>query len=185
MYKKFFEGLIEVITGPMFSGKSDELIKRVRILSYANIKTLVIKPLIDDRFSKCEIVSRSGLRIPTYSAQTTKEIKELFGLEKYQAIAIDEIQFFDSEVVEFLDQLANKGIRVIVSGLDQDFRRRPFGNLPNLMAIAESVTKLQAVCVICKRAATTSARKTNSDQQTLIGDNFEYEARCRACHHKK
>ncbi|MDW2829356.1 thymidine kinase [Mesomycoplasma ovipneumoniae] len=182
MYKKFFEGIIEVITGPMFSGKSDELIKRIKILTYANIKILVIKPLIDNRFSDCEIVSRSGLRIPTFSAKTTQEIKELFAKEKYGAIAIDEIQFFSEDIIPFLDKIANKGIRVIVSGLDQDFRRKPFGVLPNLMAIAENVTKLQAVCTICKRAATTSARLVKSDKQNLIGDSAEYEARCRACH---
>ncbi|AJC50074.1 thymidine kinase [Mycoplasma flocculare] len=182
MYKKFFDGVIEVITGPMFSGKSDELIKRIKILTYADIKTLVIKPKIDNRFSECEIVSRSGLRIPTFSARTTQEIKYLFAQNNYQAIAIDEIQFFDDEIVSFLDEIANKGIRVIVSGLDQDFRRKPFGSLPNLMAIAENVTKLQAVCSLCKRAATTSARRSKIGSQTLIGDQTEYEARCRACH---
>lgn len=182
MYKKFFDGIIEVITGPMFSGKSDELIKRIRILSYADIKTLVIKPWIDSRFSECEIVSRSGLRIPTFTAKTTEEIKDLFAKDNYQAIAIDEIQFFDEDIVLFLDEIANKGVRVIVSGLDQDFRRKPFGSLPNLMAMAENVTKLQAVCALCKRAATTSARRVKIDAQTLIGDQAEYEARCRACH---
>lgn len=182
MYKKFFDGVIEVITGPMFSGKSDELIKRIKILTYADIKTLVIKPSVDYRFSQCEIVSRSGLKIPTFLARTTQEIRDLFTGDNYQAIAIDEIQFFDEEIVTFLEQIADKGIRVIVSGLDQDFRRKPFGSLPNLMAIAENVTKLQAVCSLCKRAATTTARKVLNQAQTLIGDQDEYEARCRACH---
>lgn len=186
MYKKFFEGIIEVITGPMFSGKSDELIKRIRTLSYASINTLVIKPKIDQRFSSCEIISRSGLKIPTFSVETVEEIQELFEAEEYQAIAIDEIQFFPETIIDFLDSLANKGIRVMVSGLDQDYLRKPFGPLPRLMALAENITKLQAVCAICKRAATTSARThENSTDQTLIGDLEEYEARCRDCHAKK
>ncbi|WP_434336895.1 thymidine kinase [Mesomycoplasma conjunctivae] len=185
MYKKFFEGIIEVITGPMFSGKSDELIKRVRTLSYANINTLVVKPKIDDRWTTHEIVSRSGARIPTFNVQDTQEIKALFEQGDYQAIAVDEIQFFENEIIKYLDDLANKGIRVIASGLDQDYARNPFGPLPQLMAIAESVTKLQAICNICKRAATTSARIINSKEQTFIGDSEEYQARCRACHGKK
>ncbi|UWD34323.1 thymidine kinase [Mesomycoplasma molare] len=184
MYKKFSDGMIEVITGPMFSGKSEELLKRIRILEYANIKTLVIKPAFDNRFSDDEIISRSGAKISTHNANNAEEIKELFSKKNYKAIAIDEVHFFNKEVLNLICELADDGVRVIVSGLDTDYLRRPFGIVPSLLSMAENVTKLHAVCVKCKNAATTSFRKINNKSIKLLGDTEEYEARCRSCHIK-
>ncbi|MGZ9413234.1 thymidine kinase [Mycoplasma sp. 480] len=184
MYKKFSEGMIEVITGPMFSGKSEELLKRIRILEYANIKTLVVKPHFDNRFAEDEIISRSGAKISTFNASTAEEIKELFNKKNYKAIAIDEVHFFGKDVLNLLSDLADDGVRVIVSGLDMDYLRRPFSIVPALLSMAENVTKLQAVCVKCKNAASTSFRKINSKNVKLLGDTEEYEARCRSCHIK-
>lgn len=184
MYKKISDGTIEVITGPMFSGKSDELIKRIRTLSYANVKTLAVKPRIDSRFSTNEIVSRAGTKIPTYVVETVADIKSLFEKSKYKAIAIDEAQFFDKDLVPYVEELANQGIRVIICGLDQDYLRRPFGVMPSLLAMAEHITKLQAICVICKNAASTTFRTIKSNKLKVIGDLDEYEARCRICHNK-
>lgn len=181
MYRKYYHGMIEAITGPMFSGKTEELIKRITILSYGGIKTLIIKPRFDNRFSEDELISRSGLKIETHSATSVDEIKSLFD-KSYQAIVIDEVQFFNEDLLPFLDQLANDGIRVIVSGLDQNFLRKPFGIMPQLLAMAENVTKLKAVCLICKRAASTSYRKTSEQSEIQLGDADEYEARCRKCH---
>lgn len=184
MYRRYSDGIIEVITGPMFSGKSEELIKRIRILSYAEIPTLVIKPSIDNRFSNTDIISRNGNSIKSYSVSTTEEIKELFYQSKYKALVVDEIQFFDMSLIDFLDQLASKGIRIIVSGLDQDYLRRPFPIVAHLMAIADNVEKLKAVCLICKRAASCSFRTSKSFNTIEIGDTDIYEARCRECHIK-
>ena len=184
MYRKYSDGIIEVITGPMFSGKSEELIKRIRILYYAEIPTLVIKPKIDNRFSKNEIISRNGTSIISYSASDTKEIKKLFQSKKYKALVIDEIQFFDESLIEYIDELANNGIRVIACGLDQDYKRRPFNIMANLMAISDDVLKLKAVCLICKNAASCSFRTSATDNTIEIGDTDKYEARCRQCHQK-
>ncbi|WGI36788.1 thymidine kinase [Mesomycoplasma lagogenitalium] len=184
MYKKFSEGMIEVITGPMFSGKSEELLKRIRILEYANIKTLVIKPNFDTRFSENEIISRSGAKISTHSVSSADEIRELFKKKNYKAVAIDEVHFFNKDVLTLINELADDGIRVIVSGLDLDYLRRPFGIMPYLLSMAETITKLQAVCVRCKNAASTSFRKVNSRNLKMLGDIEEYEARCRSCHIK-
>lgn len=184
MYRKYSDGIIEVITGPMFSGKSEELIKRIRILSYAEIPTLVIKPSIDNRFSNANIISRNGNSIKSYSVSTIEEIKELFYKKKYKALVVDEIQFFDISLIEFLDQLASEGIRIIVSGLDQDYLRRPFPIVAHLMAIADNIEKLKAVCLICKKAASCSFRTSKSNNTIEIGDIDIYEARCRKCHIK-
>ncbi|MBD5423484.1 MAG: thymidine kinase [Mycoplasma sp.] len=182
MYRKYSDGIIEVITGPMFSGKSEELIKRIRILSYAEIPTLVIKPAIDNRFSNSDIISRNGTSIKSYSISTVDEIKKLFESNKYKALVVDEIQFFDIELINYIDQLANKGIRIIACGLDQDYLRRPFNVVAQLMAIADSVLKLKAVCLICKKAASCSFRTSSSNDTIEIGDTDKYEARCRECH---
>lgn len=182
MYRKYFEGIIEVITGPMFSGKSEELIKRIRILSYAEINTLVIKPTIDNRFSNSNIISRNGVSISSYCAANVNDIKQLFESGNYKALVIDEIQFFDLSLIDYLDQLANNGIRIIVCGLDQDYLRRPFPIVANLMAIADSVDKLKAVCLKCKKAASCSFRTSSSQNVIEIGDIDKYEARCRKCY---
>lgn len=183
MYRKRPDGMIEVITGPMFSGKSEELIKRITTLTYAEIKTLVIKPKIDTRFSENEIISRSGTSIKTYSVSNVAEIKKLYD-KSYKAVVIDEVQFFDMELVYFIDELANNGTLVIVSGLDLDFERKPFGIMPHILAIAEEVVKLKAVCLTCKNAAACSYRKSTSKNTIELGDINEYEAKCRQCHYK-
>lgn len=182
MYRKYFEGIIEVITGPMFSGKSEELIKRIRILSYAEINTLIIKPKIDNRFSNTDIISRNGVSIASYTANNVEDIKQLFENGNYKALVIDEIQFFDISLIDYLDKLANDGIRIIVCGLDQDYLRRPFPIIANLMAIADSVDKLKAVCLKCKKAASCSFRTSTSKNVIEIGDIDKYEARCRKCY---
>ncbi len=184
MYRKYSDGIIEIITGPMFSGKSEELIKRIKILSYAEIPTLIIKPSIDNRFSQSEIISRNGTSIKSYQVESVEKIKKLFSDGNYRALVIDEVQFFDESLIVFVDHLANKGIRVILCGLDQDWRRRPFKIVASLMAIAENVTKLKAVCLICKNAASCSFRISTSSDTIEIGDTDKYEARCRQCHEK-
>lgn len=181
MYHKHRDGLIEVITGPMFSGKSEELIKRIRILLYAEYKVLVIKPKFDNRFSSNEIVSRNGLKVKTLVASNVNEIKKLFN-KSYNALVIDEVQFFDSSLINYVDELSCEGIRIILSGLDQNYLRQPFGIMPQLLSIADDITKLHAVCLVCKNAATCSFRKTKSQNEFELGDFEEYEARCRYCH---
>ncbi|AWX42837.1 thymidine kinase [Metamycoplasma cloacale] len=184
MYKIFNEGMIEVITGPMFSGKSEELLRRLRTIEYAKLKPLVIKPSFDTRFSDNEIVSRAGIKSKTHCLKNIKEIYELLKEDQYKAVVIDEAHFFDETLVEVADDLANRGYLVIIAGLDQDYTRKPFGCIPQLLAIAERVTKLQAICVQCQHAASTSYRKIKSDQQNVLGNYQEYEARCRKCHIK-
>ncbi|RMA79113.1 thymidine kinase [Metamycoplasma subdolum] len=184
MYKNFNEGMIEVITGPMFSGKSEELLKRLRILEYAKLKPLVVKPQFDSRFSREKIVSRSGVSHETFTIKNSKDIFDLLKKDSYKAVLIDEANFFDDGLVEVADELANRGYLVIVAGLDQNFMRKPFGPMASLMAIAERVTKLQAICTICQHAASTSFRKVSSKIEHLLGDEDEYEARCRKCHLK-
>ncbi|WP_027122942.1 thymidine kinase [Metamycoplasma spumans] len=184
MYKIFNEGMIEIITGPMFSGKSEELLRRLRTLEYAKLKPLVIKPKFDTRFSEEEIVSRSGVRHKTHILSDIREVYDLLKFDTYKAIVIDEAHFFGKDLVAVADNLANLGYLVIIAGLDQDYLRRPFGPIPDLLAIAERVTKLQAICVVCQHAASTSFRKIESNQQNLLGNYHEYEARCRKCHNK-
>lgn len=184
MYNKYNDGILEVITGPMFSGKSEELIKRIKILSYVETPTLVVKPSIDDRFSQSEIISRNGTSISSYSVDTVDDIKELFSKKEYKALVIDEVQFFDDSLIDFVDDLATKGIRVIVCGLDQDYKRRPFKIMSQLMALAENVVKLKAVCLVCKNVASCSFRTSTTHDTIEIGDSDKYEARCRQCHAK-
>ncbi|MGX9372898.1 thymidine kinase [Mycoplasma sp. 3398] len=182
MYKRFSKGMIEIITGPMFSGKTEELLRRLRTLSYAKFNSLVIKPEYDNRFSDSEIVSRCGLKERTFSIKRIEDIYELLDKAKYDAILIDEAHFFGNNLISVADDLANKGYLIIIAGLDQDYRRQPFGPMPNLMAIAETITKLHAICVICQNVATTSYRKIKNKSLNLLGNYNEYEARCRKCH---
>ncbi|WP_330463695.1 thymidine kinase [Metamycoplasma gateae] len=182
MYKKFSNGMIELITGPMFSGKSEELLRRLRTLSYAKFNSLLIKPEYDNRFSEDEIVSRSGLKEKTHTLKNINDIYNLLKNDKYQAILIDEAHFFGQDLIKVADDLANLGYLLIIAGLDQDYLRRPFSPISDLMAMAETVTKLQAVCVVCQNIATTSYRKIKNNELNYIGDFNEYEARCRRCH---
>ena len=177
---KYQNGKIEMIVGPMFAGKSAELIQRVRRYGYAGIKVLVFKPKIDDRWANKQIKSRSGTSIDTHAISKSMDIMKIWN-EDYPVVAIDEAQFFDEDLIEIVTRLANNNVRVIISALDQDFEGKPFGFVPHLLAIAEKVTKLTAVCMQCGAAASMSFRKSQSTEIVEVGDK-EYEARCRSCH---
>ncbi|QJG67207.1 thymidine kinase [Mycoplasma phocoenae] len=181
MYRKYSEGIIEVITGPMFSGKSEELLKRIRTLEYANYNIIVIKPSFDTRFSKTKIVSRAGTEHDTHAIDDINSIYSLIN-EDTDAIIIDEAHFFNDKIIDIVDDLANKGFLVIVSGLDTDYKRRPFRIMADIMSIAERVTKLWAVCVKCKNIASCTYRTSKEDQTLVLDDTNNYEARCRKCH---
>ncbi|WP_027121388.1 thymidine kinase [Mycoplasma leonicaptivi] len=174
------EGTLEVITGPMFSGKTEELLKRIKILEIAEINTIVFKPAFDTRFSHTEVVSRTGAKIKAHTIEKAKDILKIWNNE-YKAVAIDEVNFLDEGIFEVIDTLVWNGVRVIVSGLDMDFLRRPFGVTPGLLSVADDIIKLKAVCLKCKSDAAFSFRKENNNNLNVLGDN-EYEARCRKCH---
>ncbi len=172
-------GWIEVICGSMFSGKSEELIRLVRRAMIARQKVAVFKPKIDTRYSEDHIVSHSELKIPSQVVENAWEILEN-SLEA-QVVGIDEAQFFDENLVIVCQKLANMGKRVIVAGLDQDYRGEPFEPIPQIMAIAEYVTKTHAICVICGNPANHTQRKSGEKDRVLLGAADIYEARCRNC----
>ena len=175
-------GSIEVITGSMFSGKSEELIRRVRRAQIARQSVQLFKPRIDSRYSAGEIVSHSEMKMPSQVVERAAEILE--GVEPgTEVVGIDEGQFFDASLVEVADALANRGLRVIVAGLDQDFLGRPFEPMPQLMAIAEYVDKTLAVCMRCGAPANRSQRLTAAADRVVVGGMGQYEARCRRCYH--
>ena len=180
-------GWVEVICGCMFSGKSEELIRRVRRAQIARQKVQVFHHAIDDRYGAERIASHSGFHVQAQSAPTAADILAQV-LPDTTVVAIDEVQFYDWSVADVCAQLANAGRRVIVAGLDQDFRGEPFGPMPLLMAQAEDVTKLQAICVRCGAPATRTQRLIDGrpayyeDPVILVGASEVYEARCRACH---
>ncbi|MBT1316486.1 thymidine kinase [Mycoplasmopsis bovis] len=180
MYLKSGLGQLEVITGPMFSGKTEELLKRINILKIAGINSLVIKPKFDTRFSEDEIVSRTGARHKAINVANSKEILKYWNPD-YMCVAIDEVNFMDEDILTVIDELIIKGVRVICSGLDMDFKRRPFDVMARVLASADNILKLKAVCLECKSDAGFSFRKIKSDELNLLGDS-EYEARCRVCH---
>ena len=172
-------GWIEIIAGGMFSGKSEELIRRLRRSVIARQRVQVFKPLIDDRYSTEDIVSRDDRRLKAMAVVTSNELLARVEIGM-QVVGIDEVQFFDAGVVDVCMQLADAGIRVIAAGLDQDYMRRPFGPMPALLAVAEEVSKMHAVCVRCRGAAHYSQRVSGGDAQVEVGDS-SYEARCRSC----
>lgn len=187
MYQEYSPGWIEVITGPMFAGKSEELIRRVRTLSYTKKSIITFKPKIDDRYSPLDISSHAGNRYKAFVVSNVEEmVKYLDPLP--DVVAIDEVQFFTRDLVGLLEQLANKGTRVIVAGLDLDFRGEPFSFMPELLARAEFVTKLSAACTICGGAATRTQRLCNGMPALYespiiqVGAKESYEARCRHHH---
>ncbi|MGE0002835.1 MAG: thymidine kinase [Candidatus Izemoplasmatales bacterium] len=187
MYLKQRDGWIEVITGPMFAGKTEELIRRVKRLEFAKQNIIVFKPTIDTRYAQNEVVSHNNNR--TRSINITKSSEIMDYVDDYtEVVAIDEIQFLDEAAVEICEYLANNGVRVIVSGLDRDFRGEPFSFMPKLLSIAEEVTKLSAICVKCHTPATRTQRIINGkpaqydDPIILVGAQDSYEARCRHCH---
>ena len=172
-------GWLEIIAGGMFSGKSEELIRRLRRAVIARQRVQVFKPIIDDRFATGEVVSRDERRLKAIPVATSAEMLSRIEIG-VQVVGVDEIQFFDPGVVEVCMQLADAGIRVIAAGLDQDYMRRPFGPMPALLSVAEEVSKMHAVCVRCRGAAHYSQRLSGGNAQVEVGDS-SYEARCRGC----
>ncbi len=173
-------GWIEVVTGPMFSGKSEELIRRLQRAKLAKQRIMVFKPSLDKRYDVEDIVSHSQLRINAIPIDTASEILKYVEVGT-QVVGIDEAQFFGEDLIQVCDKLADRGVRVIVAGLDQDYRGKPFGPIPSLLAIAESITKLQAICMRCGAPATRSQRLTADEKQVVVGASEVYEARCRLC----
>ena len=180
-------GWIEIICGSMFSGKSEELIRRIRRATYANLSIQVFKPTIDNRYDDTAVVSHNGTSITAQPIDRAEEIYDHIN-EGTEVVGIDEVQFFDETIVEIAEELAEKGIRVIAAGLDTDFRGEPFGPVPKLMAISESVTKLSAICPICGSPATRTQRLIDGkpasyhDPVILVGATESYEPRCRHHH---
>src|ERR1051325_8595867 len=173
-------GWIEVITGSMFSGKSEELIRRLRRAQIARQKVQIFKPLIDDRFSEDHIVSHSDMRIASENVKDSAELIRQVHADT-EVIGIDEGQFFDSLLPAACNTLADRGKRVIVAGLDQDYLGRPFEPMPQLLAIAEYITKTLAICVVCGGPANHTQRLVASTDRVLVGASGLYEARCRHC----
>lgn len=182
------DGWIEVIAGSMFAGKTEELLRRVKRMEYAKKDVIVFKPKIDDRYSKDEVVSHNNRRIKSINISKASDIYQYISDPLPYAIAIDEVQFLDDEVINVCEKYADKGVRVIVAGLDKDFRGEPFGVMPLLLARAEYVTKLEAICQVCGAPATRTQRLINGkpasvdDPIILVGAKEQYEARCRHCH---
>ncbi|MDX8363675.1 thymidine kinase [Cytobacillus sp. Hm23] len=187
MYVMKQTGWLELICGSMFSGKSEELIRRVRRAQFAKQSIQVFKPLIDNRYSDEAVVSHNGTSIIAHSVKDSQDIISNV-TSTTDVVAIDEVQFFDEGIIQVVTQLANQGHRVIVAGLDQDFRGEPFGPVPALMAIAELVTKLQAVCAICGSPASRTQRLIDGNPAyydepiILVGASESYEPRCRHHH---
>lgn len=172
-------GWIEVVAGCMFSGKTEELIRRLRRAQIARQNVAIFKPRIDTRYSNDHIVSHSELKIPSTVVGEASEILEL--AKTAQVVGIDEGQFFDMTLVDVAEQLANEGKRVIIAGLDQDYRGKPFEPIPQLLAIAEYITKTLAICMVCGNPADRTQRLTSGDERVLVGAKDAYEARCRRC----
>ena len=173
-------GWIEVVTGCMFSGKSEELIRRLRRAIIAKQRVQVFKAEIDDRYATGQVVSHSRWRLEAVRVRTSKEIVD--GVDpRTDVIGIDEAQFFDAGIVEVCTHLANLGKRVVVAGLDMDFRGQPFGPMPQLMTIAEEVEKVHAICARCSAPASYTQRLTMAQEQVVVGAADVYEARCRRC----
>jgi thymidine kinase len=183
----FNEGRIEVICGPMFAGKTEEIIRRVRRLNYAKKKVLVFKPKIDNRFAEDLIVSHNNSKTEAIEIDNALEIL-LYIKKDVDAVVVDEAQFFDAAIVDVAQHLADRGIRVIIGGLDNNFKGEPFGPMPQLLAIAEEVTKLTAICVISGKPATRTQRLIDgkpasyNDPIVLIGASESYEPRARSYH---
>lgn len=173
-------GWIEVITGSMFSGKSEELIRRLRRAQIARLKVQSFKPAIDLRYSEEHIVSHSEMKLASQLVSSTSEILEAVAADT-EVVGIDEGQFFDSELVGVANQLAVQGKRVIIAGLDMDYLGRPFEPMPLLLAVAEDITKTRAICMQCGSPATYTQRLIASRERVVVGASDAYEARCRAC----
>lgn len=175
-------GRIEVISGSMFSGKTEEMIRRLKRAKFAKQKVEIFKPAIDTRYSEEEVVTHEGHSIASTPIETSASI--LLLSSGIDVIGIDEAQFFEDDLPNVCNQLADNGVRVIVAGLDMDFRGVPFGPMPKLMAIADEVTKVHAICVQCGDLAMYSHRKVSGEKQVMLGETQEYEPLCRACYNK-
>jgi len=173
-------GSIEVIVGSMFSGKTEELIRRIRRAQIAKLKVEIYKPAIDKRYDEQQIVSHNALSLMSTPVDNSQSI--LLLSSEADVIGIDEAQFFDDELVNVCNTLANDGIRVIIAGLDMDYKGNPFGPIPKLLAIAEHITKVHAVCVRCGNIAQYSFRKAINENLVLLGEKDLYEPLCRACY---
>ncbi len=176
------QGWIEVVCGSMFSGKTEELLRRIKRAKFANQKILLVKPSIDVRYSDKNVVSHQGTSQDAILVNSAEEILDVWKNEKI--VAIDEAQFFDDSILAVCNKLSKSGVRVIVAGLDMDYLGNPFGPIPNLLAIAEYVTKVHAICVSCGNLAQFSHRIINNDEQVVLGAVEEYEPLCRACFNK-
>ena len=179
-------GWLEVVCGPMFSGKSEELIRRLRRAEIAGQRALIVKPKLDDRYDIGHVVSHAGAKMRAVAVGSAAEIPGL--VEGYDVVGVDEVQFFGPEIVLVIDMLVERGLRVVACGLDQDFRGRPFGAMPELLCRAELVDKLQAVCHRCGGPATRTQRLVDGRAAPFAGETIQvgaleqYEARCRSCH---
>jgi thymidine kinase len=178
-YKK---GWIEVICGSMFSGKTEELIRRLNRARIANLKVEIFKPSVDKRYHESEIVSHDSNTVSSIPVDSSLHI--LLLTKNADVVGIDESQFFDPEIVYVCETLAQRGVRVIAAGLDMDYQGKPFGPMPSLMAIADYVTKVNAICMICGSLATHSFRKSGDSTLVMLGEKDIYEARCRSCFNK-
>ncbi len=174
-------GWIEVICGSMFSGKTEELIRRLKRAKIANQKVEIFKPMVDTRYGEGKVVSHDSNFILSSSVEHSSQLLELS--EGVNVVGIDEAQFFDMELPENCQKLALRGVRVIVAGLDMDFRGRPFGPIPNLLAIGEYITKVHAICQHCGNLATHSYRFSEESDTVVLGEKDRYEPRCRTCYH--
>ena len=173
-------GWIEVICGNMFSGKTEELIRRLRRAQIAKMSTAIFKPKIDSRFSDEHIVSHNNNRLKSYTVSITNEILELS--KQHEVIGIDEVQFFDDSIIEVCKILASNNKRIIAAGLDTDYLGNPFGPMPKIMCEADYLDKLRAICIKCGNPASYTQRTTSDANQVVIGELDKYEARCRNCH---
>lgn len=178
--RKERRGWIEVICGSMFSGKTEELIRRLKRAKIANLKVEIYKPAIDTRYDEVKIVSHDENYIHSTPLDDSKKILTL--ARTVDVVGVDEAQFFDADLPDVCEQLADRGIRVICAGLDMDFMKKPFGSMPSLLAKADFVTKLHAICVKCGNIASYSYRKTASEEQVVLGEKDIYEPRCRQCY---
>lgn len=178
----FRRGRIEVICGSMFSGKTEELIRRLKRAMFARQQVEIFKPAIDTRYSEAEVVSHDNNSIKSTPVETSASIL-LFGSE-IDVVGIDEAQFFDEGLIGICNELANRGVRVIIAGLDMDYKGVPFGPIPGLCAIADEVTKVHAICVKCGDLAYISHRTVADDKRVLLGEKEEYEPLCRRCYQK-
>ena len=176
------QGRVEVICGSMFSGKTEELIRRMKRANFAKQKVEIFKPAIDTRYSDEDVVSHEGNSIPSTPVESSASILLMAG--DNQVVGIDEAQFFDPGIVDVCQELAARGVRVIVAGLDLDFQGQPFGPMPALCAIADDVSKQHAICVRCGALAYVSHRIVAGDKQVMLGEKQEYEPLCRHCYHE-